>query len=731
MSVKKLEQTEISLAKGFDLYIISPQKAIVIGEKNHFIISGEDQVAVLELINQSFSESQILMELGSRLGELKVLSILDHFFYNQICCRQVLSASRSYEDVKFCENANTFADYHSFSIEFLDDGEYNCIVENTFEEEGLFCLQPKVNATSKLRIIITNNITHSQLKSINLTQKETNSPWILISLEGPNPMIIPFFNPLENPCYQCFMFWYKTNRPVEQYILKKTGIKVSQKGIANYLVVRTLAEQASFFIKNFLLGTKETAFDLMSIDAESMDCSLHTLLKRPQCSCCGDSKYMKNQGFDAIQLENKKKGFVEDGGARLQDPKTTFRQFNHLISPLIGPVSQFGPMPKRHTADRPVFLSGYRTCPILDDINAYSFQRICAGKGCSIEQAQVSALFEAVERFSSLYQGDEAIVKGSLLDMGPSAFHPNDLQLFSEKQLDSWTPECLEKLGALKIAKRYNEDESLHWTPGWSLTYNCRRFIPFSYCYSDAASHINSSYACFTGNGVAAGVCLEEAILQGFFELVERDAVAIWWYNQIQRPTPNAEVLDNSFYKKTKEEYQRAGWDMWVLDLTHDLSIPVYAALAQSKKSGRFSIGFGCHLSSKLALFRALTELNQLFDPEGDHKTPWDEKAMLSNDYLFPKGESERPREYPLTQTGLLEDIQECLHLLNLADLEMVVVNKSRPDTGVKVAHVIVPGLRHFWPRFGKGRLYDVPLKLGWLKKSLSELSLNPVPLLV
>jgi ribosomal protein S12 methylthiotransferase accessory factor len=37
--------------------------------------------------------------------------------------------------------------------------------------------------------------------------------------------------------------------------------------------------------------------------------------------------------------------------------------------------------------------------------------------------------------------------------------------------------------------------------------------------------------------------------------------------------------------------------------------------------------------------------------------------------------------------------------------------------------------LRHFWPRFAAGRLYDVPVRLGWLPRPLAEEELNPVPM--
>jgi ribosomal protein S12 methylthiotransferase accessory factor len=43
------------------------------------------------------------------------------------------------------------------------------------------------------------------------------------------------------------------------------------------------------------------------------------------------------------------------------------------------------------------------------------------------------------------------------------------------------------------------------------------------------------------------------------------------------------------------------------------------------------------------------------------------------------------------------------------------------------VAKVFVPGLRHFWTRFAAGRLYDVPVKLGYLDVPLTEQQLNPV----
>ena len=61
--------------------------------------------------------------------------------------------------------------------------------------------------------------------------------------------------------------------------------------------------------------------------------------------------------------------------------------------------------------------------------------------------------------------------------------------------------------------------------------------------------------------------------------------------------------------------------------------------------------------------------------------------------------------------------------------MELLVLDQTRSDVGLRVAKVIVPGMRHMWKRLGLGRLYDVPVKMGCLKESLKEEELNPFPM--
>jgi oxazoline/thiazoline synthase len=73
------------------------------------------------------------------------------------------------------------------------------------------------------------------------------------------------------------------------------------------------------------------------------------------------------------------------------------------------------------------------------------------------------------------------------------------------------------------------------------------------------------------------------------------------------------------------------------------------------------------------------------------------------------------------------EQVTACVNLAKQAGLDFLVLDQTRPDIEVPVVRVIVPGLRHFYRRFAPGRLYDVPVKLGWRDRPLSEHELNPL----
>jgi ribosomal protein S12 methylthiotransferase accessory factor len=156
--------------------------------------------------------------------------------------------------------------------------------------------------------------------------------------------------------------------------------------------------------------------------------------------------------------------------------------------------------------------------------------------------------------------------------------------------------------------------------------------------------------------------------------------------------------------------------------------------------------GFGAHTDPKVALIRALTELNQLMpavvdvddgtygwsDPDAVHwwrTATWSGMAYLRPDPTVPaRGRA----DYDHTPNDdLAQDIAMIERRLAGLGHDVLVLDQTRPDIGLPVVQAIVPGLRGFWARFAPGRLFDVPVKLGRLARPTPYEDLNPIPLFV
>jgi ribosomal protein S12 methylthiotransferase accessory factor len=186
--------------------------------------------------------------------------------------------------------------------------------------------------------------------------------------------------------------------------------------------------------------------------------------------------------------------------------------------------------------------------------------------------------------------------------------------------------------------------------------------------------------------------------------------------------------------------------DLRILDLTSDLGIPAFAAVSRRLDHPVEDplIGFGAHIEPRLGALRALTECNQFLpgvferdesgntsyffdDPE---TVDWFKNATFASDpYLVPAPDrpiSDVRTMNDLSSGDIAVEITACVDLMANAGLEVFVLDQSRPDLDIKVAKVIVPGLRHFWRRLGPGRLYEVPLAMGHFDQMLVEEQLNP-----
>jgi ribosomal protein S12 methylthiotransferase accessory factor len=397
-----------------------------------------------------------------------------------------------------------------------------------------------------------------------------------------------------------------------------------------------------------------------------------------------------------------------------------------------------------------VYLSGHNVAR-----RARSFQALRSGlrssncgKGTNDAQARASALCEGLERYSAVFRGDEPRRRARLTDLGDSGIHPNNCMLFSDRQYREREALNAAGSGFDDVPLPFDPEAAIEWSPVWSLTRQGVRYLPTAFCYFNYPQDCDRTYCFSCSNGNAAGNTREEAVLQGFLELVERDGVALWWYNRVRRPAVDLDGFAEPYLHALRAFLHRRGRDLWALDLTSDLGVPVFAAASRCTDGGPEQIlfGFGAHLDARIALLRAVTELNQMLSgilsaPAGaepgahlSDKTTihWLRTATVANQpYLAPL--DGRPRTAvdfpPCRSDDLKDDVLFCQALVERQGMEMLVLDQTRPEIGLPVVKVIVPGLRHFWTRFAPGRLYDVPVQLGWLPRALTEEQLNPIPM--
>lgn len=111
-------------------------------------------------------------------------------------------------------------------------------------------------------------------------------------------------------------------------------------------------------------------------------------------------------------------------------------------------------------------------------------------------------------------------------------------------------------------------------------------------------------------------VVLEDAILHGLLEAVERDAWIIGQSNPFVLPIVDYETSKNSKIKDIISKIKEQGYDIITRDYTNDIGIPVYRTwIVNPNDYSRYAYtGLGCHVIPEIALERSITEAVQVDD---------------------------------------------------------------------------------------------------------------------
>jgi oxazoline/thiazoline synthase len=726
----------LRFAPNFTAYVLPPDTVCLYSEDRKFFLHGELYCALATAIGKNGKTApEIVRQLSKRFPSDKIEEAIKRLVERRYV---VTGASHAF--------AGAVAGYWAslgLAAEVAEQNLRNCPVQvESIDVKGARELSAALSKlgvqiakrSPKLVITLVNDYLDRRLAELNRERVADRTPWLLVQPSGVFPLVGPVFKPGESACWTCLFDRMIRNREIKGFLDRGQAHAVFVSPLVNDSVGQTAIHFAAVEItKAIASGFRTDLRDhIASFDLTGAVIAKHYVARRPQCPTCGSKKLQTpRRAATPIEIAEGSKLIMTSGGYRTVTSRATVARFRKHVSPLTGVVSRLErieadvPMNANFFAQHNFSAPAWNVDQLRSGLSGGSF-----GKGSTAEQGEASALMEAIERYSGIFQGDEIRTGRRFTDFVPGdALLPNDVQLFSETQFQNRNNQ--QSADAHPVPEPLDPSTKIEWSPVWSLRDRRFKYLPTGLLYFFYGRFHTDS------NGCAAGNTREEAIVQGFLELVERDAYAIWWYNRLERAELDLKQFEDSYVRDLQAQFAKAGRRLWVLDITSDLGIPTYVAIMHWMQNGHENVEFGsgAHFDRRIALLRSLTELTQFLSigmmggASGEKPTLDGVKPLRLADYpfLIP---SDNPIVPPAPSLKVHENTRDqvnaCVEIATRAGHDFLVLDQTRPDVEVPVVRVLVPGLRHFYRRFAPGRLYDIPVRLGLLDRPRLESELTP-----
>jgi len=317
---------------------------------------------------------------------------------------------------------------------------------------------------------------------------------------------------------------------------------------------------------------------------------------------------------------------------------------------------------------------------------------VSQGKGLSLVSAQVSGIMESVETFHA-----ERITRS--LKLTDRTTLREDVRVVNTDDMP--------KSGG----KQFQEDVRTLWIQGVDLICGEHVWVPYESVHTDftVPCHSGSGYFPANTNGLASGNCDAEAIAHALYELVERDAIALW-YQRAPRDCPVVDLdsVDDADAVKLIDRLREVDINIRIWNVTSDIGIPCFHCLIMGENSylADPEFGSGCHPDRRVALLRAITEAVQArttfiagsrddFEPRIYAKEQREMRhascaAIMKDDVRSIRFESVPDQVFDT----VFEDLEWSIQKLKVQGIKEVIwVDLALPEFAIPVARVIVPGL--------------------------------------
>ena len=370
------------------------------------------------------------------------------------------------------------------------------------------------------------------------------------------------------------------------------------------------------------------------------------------------------------------------GTHRIKNPEKTLEEYEDKLK--IAGITRVTDITDLDRVGIPVF-SAIRPTAQSGGVSIY------AGKGITKTQAKASAIMEGFERYSAEKQNTDKNKIGTIKEME----NPIDLNTLILPQ---------------DTDKEQLPLDKFEWSEMTELNTKEKYDVPSNFIYHPYVLENNELTAIIKGNtnGLASGNNMEEAILHGIFEVIERDAWSIFEITKKNKKEIDIETIKNKTIKETIEKFEKENIKIKLFDITADIQIPTILASSDDtllKDAALLSIGVGTHLNPEIAVLRALTEVaqsraTQIHGTREDtsradfmRKAGYDRMKKINKIYFEESSKKIKLEDIEdKSSENIKTDIETCLKELKNNKLEKVLMKDlTREETKVNVVRIIIP----------------------------------------
>ncbi|MFC4158915.1 YcaO-like family protein [Chitinimonas lacunae] len=387
--------------------------------------------------------------------------------------------------------------------------------------------------------------------------------------------------------------------------------------------------------------------------------------------------------------------------------------YRALVAPKTGIIRRLVDLPLQPD-EAPLFISAATcTTPQYFSRNAtpeqifYTVQ--ANGVGFTREDCLWSVMGEACERYASGIYFEDELVEASIAEMGDAAVDMTRFIAYDEAQYANpdfpW--------------RRLARNQPLRWTPGKSLKDGREVYLPAYQVWMGCVPRL-AGEMCLPqlSTGQGAGATLEQAILSGLNEVVERDSFTSAW---LLRYSPPQLRFGADIDPRLAGLLNIPRLGIRVLDISTDLGLPCYLTLLTPEQAGGVAVGASANRSAMTALLKSVMEAH--------HTRNWtielartaektDERSISDFEhhvrfYLHPEqrhrlqflheGPVQTFQHEPDTES-IPERLAASIAALERAGFEAFYVDITPADLasiGIHTVKVIVPGLQPLHVGYG------------------------------